>query len=293
MTDRLIRGTFPENNFRFAVCQASDLCTRAVTSHQADWISGWLLSEALTCAALLSIDLRDGERLTLRWDYPGPLGMILADVNENSGVRGFPQRLRLMPEVSTLDEAISGQGKIGVISSFPNRVGRRGTTPAVFRDIARDMAHFLSLSFQIETALVVGLIMPMAERVRLTAATGLLFQPLPGCDLEQFESVRRSIESPVFRQWLESSPHGPEEVVERLEIDEAPSYLDECTPTFECHCSHAKVEAVLRMFEPAELRDMIEKDGEAKVNCHFCAKLYIFSRTDLNTILQQSQFGHA
>ena len=293
MNDRLIRGVFPEENIRFAACQAATLCNVAVSSHQADWVSGWLLSEALTCATLLSIDLTDGERLTLRWEYPGPLGSILADVDENAGVRGFTQRLRLMPEVATLAEAISGQGRIGVISSYPNREGRKGITPAIFCDVARDLAHFLSLSFQVETALVVGLIMPPEERIALKAAVGLLLQPLPGCDPEYFDQVRQGVERPDFREWLEASPHRPEEVVENLPVGGAARYLDESTPSYHCHCNHAKVEAVLRMLEPEELLDMLTKDGEAQVTCHFCAKNYAFSRPDLENLLRQSQSGHA
>jgi molecular chaperone Hsp33 len=53
------------------------------------------------------------------------------------------------------------------------------------------------------------------------------------------------------------------------------------------------VASVLRMFDPAELQDMLEQDGQAEVNCHFCAATYHFSRSDLETLLGQSQTGHA
>lgn len=293
MSDHLVRGTFPKRNIRFAVCQTARLCTEGIHRLKSDWISSWLLSEALTCATLLSVGLKDEERISLRWGYTGPIGTILADMDEKAQVRGFTQRLRLMPEISTLSEALGKGGKISAVSSFPDRVGQKGITEAPFLDITRDLAHFLSLSFQIETGIVVGLIIRPDAPIQLSAATGLLLQPLPGCELADFDRLRVKIEHPEFRQWLEAKPRSTEEVVTRLDAGEAPLYLDETEPSYVCNCSRRKVETVLRMLDQAELEDMLEKDGSAEIDCHFCAEHYHFSRADLQTLIEQCQAGHA
>lgn len=294
MSDRLIRGQFPAHGMRFAICQMADTCNEAVQRHQADRLSGWLLSEALTCAALLSVTLKSEEKYTLRWMYPGPVGTILADTNERAEVRGFPQRLRLLGEVSTLDEAMGGEGRISAITSLPNRVLHTGITAGVFRDVPRDMAHLLSLSFQVETALNVGLMAPAAEPGTVSSALGVLLQALPGADLERCEALRQSVEAPDFRHWLERAPHALKTVLARLAPpDDPPQVLEEGRPRFTCHCSREKVTSVLRMFGPDELEDMLETEGQADVNCHFCAATYHFSRSDLETLLGQSQSGHA
>lgn len=293
MTDRLIRGTFPQHNFRFAVCQTAALCEEAIRRHHADWLSGWLLSEALTCAALTSIHLKAEEKLTLRWMYPGPVGTILVDTTDRGEVRGFPQRLRLMPEFRTLAEAIGGDGRVTATTSLPNRMGHTGITPAMFRDVARDLAFLFSLSFQVETALAVGLVIPPREPIAPASAVGLLLQPLPGANLEDFEAVRQRIEHPALREWLEAAPRAPEDVLARLEVPEAPQLAEDVRPAYVCFCSRDKVEAVLRMLDPAELTDMIEKQGRAEVSCHFCADAYVFSKVELQGLLRQSQSGHA
>lgn len=293
MSDRLLRGTFPRSNLRFAVCQTAELCSEGIGRLDTDWIAGRLLSEALTCATLLSVSLKDDERISLRWAYDGPVGTILTDMNEKAQVRGFTQRLRLMPEVATLSEAVGSEGKISAVSSFPDRVGRKGITEAVFLDITRDLAHFLSLSFQIETGLVAGLIFSPEEPIRLAAATGLMLQPLPGCDPVYFNKVREGMEHPSFRQWLEETPRDTAEVVARLEVGEPPTFLEEASPSYSCNCSRHKVETVLRMLDQAELMDMLEKDGSADINCHFCAEHYHFSRADLQYLIEQCQAGHA
>ena len=294
MSDRILRGTYPQLQMRFAVCQTAALCGEAIRRHQADWLSGWLLSEALTCATLSSVALKGEEKLTLRWLYPGPVGTILADTTERGQVRGFPQRLRLMPDVKTIAQAIGGDGgKVAATTSLPDRIGTTGITPAVFRDVCRDLAHLFSLSFQMETALNVGLILPAEEPITPTSVLGILLQPLPGADLEVFDAVRREVETLTFRDWLESADRPLEDVLGHLPVDEAPEMADDAQPAYACTCSRSKVENVLRLMEPKELRTMIEEQGGAVVQCHFCATVYRFSEAQVDALLEQSRVGHA
>lgn len=294
MTDRMIRGHFPALNIRFALCQAASLCSEAVRRHQADWISGWLLSEALASACLLSVNLKHKEKFTLRWMYPGPVGTILADTNEHAEVRGFPQRLRLMDQVSTLEAAMGGDGRMSAITSVPDRVMQTGITAGGFKEVPRDMANLLGVSFQIRTAMRVGLIIPPREPVTVHSALGVLIQALPQADPDALDAMVRETESGRFRAWLESEPHALEAVLARLAPAGADTeLLAESVPRFNCQCSRTKVETVLRLFDPAELRDILEEEGHADVNCHFCATCYTFSRTEIEAMLGQSQSGHA
>ena len=293
MSDVLIRGIFPHGGLRFVYCQGAALCNEALRRHQADPISGGLLGEALVAAAMLSAQLKFDERLTLRWIYPGPIGTILADVNENAEVRGFPQRLTLLPHVDSVAAAIGGDGRISAVTSLPNRIGRTGITEAIFRDVSRDLAYFLSLSYQVESAVAVGLALGTGLPAAVDFATGILLQPLPGGRLERFDEARRIIESAPFRLWLEAAPRTLHELLARLDLGETPQELQQQVPAYKCNCSKLKVESVLRTLDPAEIRSMLEQEGMAQVNCHFCADTYYFSAADLRSILDNSLAGTA
>jgi len=293
MSDTLVRGALPEWGIRFAICHSAELCTEAAQRHRADFVSGWLLGEALTCATLLSVNLKAAERYTLRWMYPGPVGTITVDVDERAHVRGYTQRVSLMPEVTTLAEAIGGQGQLSTVTSLPDKVVQTGITEAVFKDVPQDLAYFMSLSYQTETALTAGLIAPPDMPMHFQSAVGVLLQPFPDTDLERFDEVRRAVESPRFRAWLEARPRSSEEILAELPVDDVPEVYAETAPDYVCRCSRDKVAAVLRMLGPDELEEMLAEQGRAEVACHFCAEAYEFSRSDLEMFLRDTKVGRA
>jgi molecular chaperone Hsp33 len=155
------------------------------------------------------------------------------------------------------------------------------------------LAYFLSLSFQIETAMAVGLIMPPGGPLHVSSAIGLMLQPLAGCDLMRFESARRSVEDPAFQSWLEEAPRLPDEVLARIAVDEPAAVYGELEPSYLCQCSREKAENVLRLLDPAELEDMLKSDGKAEIHCHFCAASYEFSAEELSRMLRESEAGNA
>lgn len=288
MTDHLIRGIYPQHNLRFAYARTTRLCTEGIGLHQCDYVSGWLLGEALLCSVLMSVMVKDDEKLTLNWSYPGPIGGVYTDLNELGQVRGYTRKVRLLPEITTLDQAMGGQGQISVMNSTARTVVRTGITPAVFMSISRDLAHFMSLSYQVETGLAIGLHMPPVEPASFSLAQGFLLQPLPGADLEVFDTFRRRLEAPDTQSWLEEAPRDVSHISQRLGL-EHPSELNTLTPSYTCGCSREKVLDALTLLGADELSDIMEKDGQAQVACHFCATQYIVNLDELKTLLARHQ----
>ncbi|MDH4120178.1 MAG: Hsp33 family molecular chaperone HslO [Deltaproteobacteria bacterium] len=290
MDDLLLRGLFPEHEVRFSLVQAPGLCSEAMGIHGSDAVSGWLLSEALVSAALLSTSVKDDEKLTLRWMYPGPVGTILADLNERGEVRGYTQRVTLLPEVDTLAEALGGDGRLSVVQHTAGRVIRTGITQAFFRDLPRDLSYFLSMSHQIETALTVGLILPLALPLQARSALGLMIQPLPGASLEVFDQARNRVEGPAFRAWLEDAPRDPLEVLERVELGRA-EVLGQGVPAYGCGCSREKIHGLLTSLPPGELGDMVRRGEDTTITCHFCGRRYNLPPGEIQQLLDQMEKG--
>nr|WP_307198169.1 Hsp33 family molecular chaperone HslO [Neobacillus niacini] len=59
----------------------------------------------------------------------------------------------------------------------------------------------------------------------------------------------------------------------------------ETTPVqFHCECSRERISNAIVSLGRGEIQDMIDTDGQAEAQCHFCNEKYQFSREDLEEI---------
>lgn len=129
---------------------------------------------------------------------------------------------------------------------------------------------------------------------RLICGHFVLVQPLRDGNGAVFKSLTELVEGAEFHSWLEAAPHDREAVLRRLTPRGGNAeVLIDCEPRFCRNCSRRKVDWVLRLLDPAEQRDLIDHEGRADVNCHFCAASYTFSKSELEMMLGQGQSGHA
>ena len=63
--------------------------------------------------------------------------------------------------------------------------------------------------------------------------------------------------------------------------------LEERDITWNCDCSRERIEAALIAIGEEDLREIIEEDGQAELQCHFCLKKYQFNKTELEEILRK------
>ena len=64
-------------------------------------------------------------------------------------------------------------------------------------------------------------------------------------------------------------------------------FLEEKDIQWQCNCSYEKISGLLKSIGVDELTDMIEKDGETEVVCHFCSSHYHFDREQLEAVLAE------
>ena len=63
---------------------------------------------------------------------------------------------------------------------------------------------------------------------------------------------------------------------------------DDIVPVYECDCSKEHMAEGLASLGKKELKEIIEKKGEAEVVCHFCNKKYYFSKEELKKIVSNN-----
>ena len=65
--------------------------------------------------------------------------------------------------------------------------------------------------------------------------------------------------------------------------------LDRLPASFSCNCDRQRVEKALISIGREELEKIIEEDGKANLHCHFCAKEYDFTKSDLLCLLEEAK----
>jgi len=126
------------------------------------------------------------------------------------------------------------------------------------------------------------------DDTRVISAGGLIVQMLPGASEAAIASVEHSV--PMFADISATmQEYHLEGAVNQLLLHLEPKVLEKRVPQYRCDCSRERIEGVLVSLGAEELRDMIETQHGAEIDCHFCLKRYKFNAEDLETLLQAAQ----
>lgn len=282
MNDRLIQGMAANGDFRILAAQTTTTVETAREILDLSPVAADALGRALTgsvlLARLLDKDVRN-QRVTLRFDGDGPLGLLIAEANVSGDARGYVSNP--VPEDEKIDvpRAI-GRGMLTVVRGTPP-AGRPYTSQMTLEGggIAQELTHYLSRSEQIASAVLLGV---MNRREGVAAAGGIIIQAFPHATEESRALIEQRIQAtPPLSTLIEKIPI--EAVV--AQVFEGLNYkqIDESfnVPVhYRCTCSRERALAPLALFSKQELEEMVAEGG-SEVVCQFCGRKYNFTREDL------------
>ena len=128
----------------------------------------------------------------------------------------------------------------------------------------------------------------------------MIIQMLPDAEegavdaLEKMIAEMEPITSLISRVQEQSAGKSEAGIVQALMDEIFCSMPDEYRPEtlafrdiqWDCDCSRERLEQVLMTIGKKDLKQIIEEDGEAEMQCHFCLKKYHFNRDELTAILE-------
>ena len=285
--DHLVKATAAGGRSRAVALRTTDLAEEARRRHDLSPTAAAALGKAMTGALLLSATLRKSGRLNVRIGGKGPLGGLLVDAGTDGSVRGYcgnPQ-LDLPLRADGLLNVGAAVGRDGFLSVTYD-LGRRpytGTVALVSGELGDDFTAYLAHSEQIPSAVSLGI---FVENGRVCSAGGILVQLMPDAGDEIAERLEQTVLTmPTFTA-LDRERVGLVQVLERALAGFKVDILQEDQDVyFACRCDHKRVLDAIRILGPEEIQDMIAKDGQAEVRCHFCNTLYQIDRSQLEAML--------
>lgn len=289
-------------SYRVYVTVTTDLVQEAVSIHDTTPVASAALGRVLTAAGLMGIMLKsDEDKLTVNFKGNGQARQILATAHGDGTVKGYIANSYVdlpLKENGKLDVGGAlGEGELTVIKDLGLKEPYMGTIALVSGEIADDLTAYFYISEQQNSSVALGV--KVERDLSIGAAGGMIIQMLPGAEeaavdaLEEMIGKMEPLTTSISRVMEETPGLSQSGIVRRLmeEIfaDMPEKYrlqaLEEREIRWECDCSRERMARALATIGKEDMREIIEEDGKAELQCHFCLKKYDFSRQELTEIL--------
>ncbi|MEN9205779.1 MAG: Hsp33 family molecular chaperone HslO [Thermostichales cyanobacterium DRC_bins_46] len=289
VTDQLVRATARQGYIRAIGVITTQAVATAQARHQLSHVATAALGRVMSAALLLAASFKEPQaRLSVQIQGDGELGTIWADAGANGTVRGYVQHPQVELPLDergklAVGEAVGRSGYVHVTRDYGEGTPYTSTVELVTGEIGTDMTHYLALSEQTPSVMLVGEFLEW-QRVRL--AGGILVQLMPGYPEELLTLVEERVnQMPVFTSLLASGEPMDKVLLEILADFEGFLLPPLPTPRFYCPCSAERVLNALKLLGSRELRDMILTDGGVEATCHFCNQVYQVSAAELQQLV--------
>ena len=270
-----------DGSMRIASLVSSDIVRVAVQHQQMSPLALTALGRAMTGAALMAGQLKEGQRIGLNFRGDGPVASLFAEARYEGAVRAWCGN---RDATAVAGQTPVGKGTLEVVRSLPfQKQPHRGTVELASGAIGDDIAFYLNQSHQIP-AIVALSTAPAGDGEVL--AGGYIIELMPGHSpdtIAKLEKVHALV--PSVSTLLEGGA-GAEDLVADYLLNFPCTELDHPhAMTFRCSCTMERVEDSLRLLGTDALTDMIADKKNITINCEFCAKGYSVTLLQLQKLL--------
>jgi molecular chaperone Hsp33 len=289
LKDRLVKGIHQDGAFKISVVKTTDVVQTAQENHSLSLLNTVLLGKSLTASMLLASELKGEERIKLRFDGKGPVGMIAAEANRVGEVRGYVQNPQVELDYSKPDADISdglGIGLLTVSKTLYNEAEpKTSTIELINSDITSDVAHFLAQSEQVLSGILLDV--SLNDDGSVKQAGGVLIQRLPDAEDEVMDILQETLKNLPPVADLLSDGHYIDDIMKRASAPYKIKELDRQPVDFFCRCSPKRFKNALSMLNYQDLKDM---EGESQeVVCHYCGNSLTIPKKEIHDLAESAR----
>ncbi len=260
------------------------------------------LAETTTLAALCSAMLKFDGLFTLQIQGNGPVSLLVIDVTANAQIRACAKfneeqlnkakTLRKTQDIIEQTPHLVGGGYMAMtVDGLNGTPPYQGVVDLKGKNLSELALRYFKNSEQIDTHLKLFLQRPQTEGEGFLSA-GIILQKVPlkgGKDIDTdeekmnlvWEDTGAFIES-LKPQEVFDTALSNEEILERLFHSNKLKISAQKEFVFGCRCNKEKLKNTLSSFDPKDLDDMADDQGNIEATCHFCGQKYVFKRSELH-----------
>jgi len=287
--DRLIKGISEDQFFKISVVKTTDVVKTARKKHGLSLLNTVLLGRALTGTILMASELKGEERVQLRFEGNGPVGLVVAEASRVGEIRGYVQNPEIELDYSGSDVSIGDGLGLGLLTFsktlYNEAEPRRSTIELIEGNITDDLAYYMVQSEQIPSAILIDI--GLDDKGNITEAGGILIQRMPDAPEGDIEKLQKKMKSfgPVHKL-LEQGMY-IDDIMEEALHPVSVKELDRQPLDFFCRCTRKRFIDALAMLGYEDLKE-ISDEGQELV-CHFCNEKYHVTESEIKDLLQETK----
>lgn len=288
MSDYLIRGI--GEGFRILAVDSTEIVNEAVRRHGSLPTASAAFGRALTMGVMMGAMLKNEDKVTVTIQGGGPIGPIVIDSDAKGHVRGYignPNVHFDLNEQGKLDvrRAVGTDGNINVAKDIGLKENFIGSTEIISGELGEDFSFYFYSSEQVPSIVALGVLVNPDYTIK--AAGGYVIQVMPDATDARIEELQEMSKS--FRPVSELIDEGltPEEIMNTTLGEGNWNKLSEMPVSFQCNCSKERFLDAISSLDPTEIMTMIQEDGGAEVDCHFCRTKTWIDKSELGQLLQR------
>jgi molecular chaperone Hsp33 len=290
LSDYLIRALAYEGQVRAFAVRSTLTVGEAQKRHDTWPTASAALGRAMTAGVMMGAMLKGNDKLTIKIEGGGPIGAIIVDSESNGNVRGYVTNPHVHFDLNKhgkLDvaRAVGTEGNLTVVKDLGLREHFTGQVPIVSGELGEDFTYYFASSEQIPSSVGVGVLVNPDNSI--LASGGFIIQLLPGTSNDTIEKIENRLKTIEPISKLVQKGLTPEEILDEVLGSGSVKVLDKMPIAFQCHCSKDRIMNAIQSLGKEEILDMIEKEGFAEAQCHFCNEKYHLNKEELTSLLPE------
>ena len=158
-----------------------------------------------------------------------------------------------------------------------------GITPLVSGEIAEDFTKYYAESEQVPTVIALGV---LVDKNGVKKAGGYMISLMPDAGEEEISKIENAIGNAKSISAMLDDNLSLQEIAEIVTGDDnLMVMLKEIHPQYKCDCNKDRFRNGLSAIGKEDLEEIVNEEEQIETVCHFCNKKYIFSKDELEEIL--------
>ena len=163
MNDYLVKALAYNGQIRAYAVKSTETVGEAQRRHYTWPVASAALGRTISAAAMMGAMLKGEEKLTIKVQGGGPLGLILVDSNAHGEVRGYVSNPHVyfdLNEHGKLDvrKGVGTDGTLTVVKDLGMRDFFSGQVPLVSGELGEDFTYYFVTSEQVPSSVGVGVL---------------------------------------------------------------------------------------------------------------------------------------